>query len=198
MRTIFDLVNRKGYKYKDIAILMRLNALTRNFEEKFISYNIPYKIFGGLKFYERAEIKNVMAYFKLLVNPFDEESFLRIINFPKRGIGEVTVDKIVLSARDYNFRSSDVEHTYFLWSGVRKGEDRFIFPFKSNAQEFINTFHPFEPCLFRNEARELLSHITEESPYVDEAKRLSEALERLEYFDESLLTKDSLLREFIG
>ncbi len=100
--------------------------------------------------------------------------------------------------RDYNFRSSDVEHTYFLWSGVRKGEDRFIFPFKGNAQEFINTFHPFEPCLFRNEARELLSRVDEESPYVDEAKRLSEALERFECFDDSLLTKDSLLREFIG
>ena len=94
VRTIFDLVNTKGYKYKDIAILMRLNALTRNFEEKFISYNIPYKIFGGLKFYERAEIKNVMAYFKLLVNPFDEESFLRIINFPKRGIGDGAIQKL--------------------------------------------------------------------------------------------------------
>lgn len=100
--------------------------------------------------------------------------------------------------RDFNFRSSDVEHTYFLWSGVRKGEDRFIFPFKANAQEFINTFHPFEPCLFRNEAINLLSCVTEESLYVDEAKRLSEALDRLSVFDPSLLTEDSLLREFIG
>ena len=100
--------------------------------------------------------------------------------------------------RDFNFRSSDVEHTYFLWSGVCKGEDRFIFPFKGNAQEFINTFHPFEPCLFKNEARSLLSKVAEESPYVDEAKSLSESLERFEDFDASLLTEDSLLREFIG
>ncbi|MBR4123985.1 MAG: ATP-binding domain-containing protein, partial [Clostridia bacterium] len=85
-----------GYEYKDIAVLMRLNALTRNFEEKFVAYDIPYKVFGGLKFFERAEIKNVMAYLKLLVNPQDEESFSRIINFPKRGIGDGAIEKLKL------------------------------------------------------------------------------------------------------
>ena len=93
-KTIIGLVADKGYKYSDIAVLMRLNALTRNFEEKFVAYDIPYKIFGGLKFYERAEIKNVMAYLKILINPSDEESFLRIINFPKRGIGEGAIEKL--------------------------------------------------------------------------------------------------------
>ena len=93
-RTILGLVQSKGYKFCDIAVLMRLNALTRNFEEKFVAYDIPYKVFGGLKFYERAEIKNVMAYLKLLVNPFDEESFLRIVNFPKRGIGDGAIEKL--------------------------------------------------------------------------------------------------------
>ena len=93
-KTIHSLVQDKGYKYSDIAVLMRLNALTRNFEEKFMAYDIPYKIFGGQKFYERAEIKNVMAYFKLLVNPQDDESFLRIINFPRRGIGDGAIAKL--------------------------------------------------------------------------------------------------------
>ena len=93
-KKIFDLVNLYGYKYKDIAVLMRLNAFTKKFEDKFVAYNIPYKIFGGLKFYERAEVKNVMAYLKLLVNPFDEESFLRVINFPKRGIGDGAIQKL--------------------------------------------------------------------------------------------------------
>ena len=93
-KTILSLVESKGYKYSDIAVLMRLNALTRNFEEKFVSYDIPYKVFGGLKFYERAEIKNVMAYLKLLVNPFDDESFLRVVNFPKRGIGDGALEKL--------------------------------------------------------------------------------------------------------
>lgn len=100
--------------------------------------------------------------------------------------------------RDYNFRSSSVEHTYFLWSGVRKGEDRFIFPFKGNANEFINSMHPFEPCLFRTQAIELLSHIDEESAYFDESRRLKEAIECFEPISEDLLPKDSLLREFIG
>lgn len=100
--------------------------------------------------------------------------------------------------RDYNFRNSSVEHTYFLWSGVRKGEDRFIFPFKGNANEFINSMHPFEPCLFRDEATELLGHIDEENAYFDEAQRLKEAIERFEPISEKLLPKDSLLREFIG
>ena len=95
-KTIHNLVYDKGYEYRDIAVLMRLNALTRNFEEKFVAYDIPYKVFGGLKFYERAEIKNVMAYLKLLVNPQDEESFSRIINFPKRGIGDGAIEKLKL------------------------------------------------------------------------------------------------------
>ena len=93
-KAIIGLVADKGYKYSDIAVLMRLNALTRNFEEKFVAYDIPYKIFGGLKFYERAEIKNVMAYLKILINPSDEESFLRIVNFPKRGIGDGAIEKL--------------------------------------------------------------------------------------------------------
>lgn len=100
--------------------------------------------------------------------------------------------------RDYHFRSSPVEHTYFLWGGVRKGEDRFIFPFKGQANEFINSMHPFEICLFRNEAVELLGHIDEDSLYFDEMQRLKEAVEQFEPIDEALIGKDSLLREFIG
>lgn len=92
--TIKGLVKDKGYSYNDIAVLMRLNALSRNFEEKLLAYGVPYKVFGGQKFYERAEIKNVMAYLKLMINPNDEESFLRIINFPKRGIGDGTIAKL--------------------------------------------------------------------------------------------------------
>lgn len=85
---IYNLVRSGSYEYKDIAVLMRLNALTRHLEEKCLEFNIPYRVFGGMKFYDRAEIKNVLAYLKLLVNPRDNASFNRVINFPKRGIGE--------------------------------------------------------------------------------------------------------------
>jgi len=93
-RTIYNLVHNEGYKYKDFAILMRLNALSLNFEERLLSYNIPHKIFGGYKFYERVEVKNVLAYLKLFVNQKDEQAFLRVINFPKRGIGDSTILKL--------------------------------------------------------------------------------------------------------
>ncbi len=94
VKTISSLVRNEGYSCSDIAVLMRLNALSRNFETALNNAGLPYKVLGGFKFYERAEIKNVMAYLRLLVNPQDEESFLRIINFPKRGIGDTTIKKL--------------------------------------------------------------------------------------------------------
>lgn len=99
-RTISNLVHNSGYKYKDFAVLMRLNALSLNFEERLLSYNIPHKIFGGYKFYERIEIKNILAYLKLFINQKDEQAFLRIINFPKRGIGDSTVSKLKQLAQE--------------------------------------------------------------------------------------------------
>ena len=93
-REIYDLVENEGYNYSDFAVLLRLNALTYSFEEKFLTYNIPHRIFGGFKFYERAEIKNVVSYLRLFLNPKDDVSFSRIINFPKRGIGESAVKSI--------------------------------------------------------------------------------------------------------
>lgn len=94
VQEIYSLTHRLGYEYKGIAILMRLNALTRSFEDKLLSYDIPYRVFGGLKFYDRAEIKNMLAYLKLIVNPQDNESFNRVINFPKRNIGEASIGKL--------------------------------------------------------------------------------------------------------
>lgn len=107
---IYNLVATGYYKYSDIAILMRMNALTRSFEDKLLSYDIPYRIFGGLKFYDRMEIKNVLAYLKLIINPKDNESFNRIVNFPKRNIGEMTVNKLAQSC----YNQSLMEKLYSL------------------------------------------------------------------------------------
>ena len=90
-RTISDLI-AQGYKFSDFAILMRINALTRSFEQEFNKYNIPYKVFGGLKFFERKEIKDVLAYLRLIANPYDSEALARIINVPRRGIGSRTIE----------------------------------------------------------------------------------------------------------
>lgn len=81
----------RGGKYSDFAVLMRINALTRSFEQEFTKYGIPYKVFGGFRFFERREIKDVLAYLRLISNPFDSEAAERIINVPKRGIGGKTV-----------------------------------------------------------------------------------------------------------
>jgi DNA helicase-2/ATP-dependent DNA helicase PcrA len=84
----------EGYRPSDFAILYRTNAQSRAFEEVFMRKNIPYKIVGGLRFYDRREIKDIIAYLKLIQNPVDNVSLKRIINVPKRGIGNVTIDKI--------------------------------------------------------------------------------------------------------
>lgn len=90
-RTIRELV-REGYSYSDFAVLMRVNALTRSFEQEFSADGIPFKVFGGFKFYDRKEIKDMLAYLRLVANPFDNEALLRIINFPRRGIGAKTLE----------------------------------------------------------------------------------------------------------
>lgn len=99
-REIVELVQNEGYSYSDFAVLVRLNALTFPFEEKFLTYNISHRIFGGFKFYERAEIKNLISYLRLFLNPRDDISFLRIINFPKRGIGESAIKTLTTVANE--------------------------------------------------------------------------------------------------
>ena len=95
---ILSLRRNERYAYSDFAILYRTNAQSRVFEEAMRKRNMPYRIYGGLSFYQRKEIKDVIAYFRLVVNPNDEEAFKRIINYPARGIGDTTVGKIVSAA----------------------------------------------------------------------------------------------------
>ena len=87
--------------WSDFAILYRTNSQSRSFEEQMRKDNIPYRIYGGLSFYQRKEIKDVIAYFRLIANPDDEEAFKRIINYPARGIGDTTVNKVIQTAQTY-------------------------------------------------------------------------------------------------
>lgn len=102
MRQIYNLVKEGTYSYNDFAVLYRTNAQSRAFEDSFMLENMPYKIVGGLKFYERKEIKDILAYLKLVVNPADDISFERVINEPKRSIGAKSVEKIQLVATEKN------------------------------------------------------------------------------------------------
>ena len=99
---IAELRRSEHYAYSDFAILYRTNAQSRVFEEAMRKRGMPYRIYGGLSFYQRKEIKDVIAYFRLVVNPNDEEAFKRIINYPARGIGDTTVGKIITAATENN------------------------------------------------------------------------------------------------
>ncbi len=103
-RRIADLIveykNRFHVPSNEIAILYRTNAQSRVFEEYLRRYNVPYRVFGGLSFYQRKEIKDLLAYLRLTVNPFDEEALVRVINYPKRGIGQTTLNKYLQFAAE--------------------------------------------------------------------------------------------------
>lgn len=105
---IENLVVNDGYKYSDFAILMRVNSLSRILEEKLLTYNIPYKVYGGHKFFERKEIKDTTAYLYLLTNPNDTEATIRMLSFPKKGIGDVSIAQIAETAENNNVSMMEV------------------------------------------------------------------------------------------
>lgn len=99
---IFETKMNEQAHNRDFAILYRTNAQSRAMEEALRRQNIPYRIYGGLSFYQRKEIKDLLAYYRLTINNHDEESLKRIINYPARGIGDTTIDKIIVAANDHN------------------------------------------------------------------------------------------------
>lgn len=144
---IKSLVRENGYSYSDFAVLTRLNALTAPFEEKFLNYNIPYRIFGGNKFFERVEIKNLVSYLKMLTNPYDSTSFARIINFPKRGIGEATIANILSQSEFHNTTPFNLilnSEEYLLDSSI----ERKIKPFKDIVVSLNENYEKLEPYKF--------------------------------------------------
>ncbi|MGO1595410.1 MAG: ATP-dependent helicase [Sphingobacterium sp.] len=98
----------KGLQYHDFAILYRTNAQSRSLEEALRKLNVPYKLYGGTSFYQRKEIKDLIGYFRLTFNPNDEEALKRVINYPRRGIGGTTVDKIMVAADQQQQRLWDI------------------------------------------------------------------------------------------
>lgn len=127
--------------FSDFAILYRTNAQSRSFEEALRKRNIPYRIFGGISFYQRKEIKDLLAYFRLVINPNDEESFKRIINYPLRGIGKTSIEKIMVLAD---------QHQVSLWDIASKashfGND-FNTGLIQKINEFITTIKSFSTLL---------------------------------------------------
>jgi DNA helicase-2/ATP-dependent DNA helicase PcrA len=122
-QSIFEIQMNERITYSDFAILYRTNAQSRSLEEALRRRNIPYKIYGGLSFYQRKEVKDLLAYFRIVINPKDEESLKRIINFPTRGIGNTSIQKLIICSRTHNISIFECiqNPNYHSLIGVNKG-----------------------------------------------------------------------------
>ena len=128
-RTVRDLHLREDYKYSDFAVLYRTNAQSRSLEEAMRRANIPYRVIGGTSFYDRKEIKDVMAYLRLVVNPNDDASIRRVINYPTRGIGAKTQERVINYANQEGLT---------LWQAIERVED--IDTLSTRAQNAVGKF----------------------------------------------------------
>lgn len=143
-------------QYSDFAILYRTNAQSRVFEEECLKGGIPYRIYGGLSFYQRKEIKDVIAYFRLIVNPNDEEAFKRIINYPARGIGNATVDKVAQAAQKYGVSYWEVLTNPMYNIDLTKAA-------MTKLAGFVNLINGFAADLYAKDAYTLGQEIIEKS-----------------------------------
>ena len=136
--SIFENKNSKQLQNKDFAILYRTNAQSRAFEDSLRKRNIPYRVYGGLSFYQRKEIKDVLAYLRLIINENDEEAFKRVINFPTRGIGQTTINKLVIQANTLN------KSLYSLCKELDRSEVNISSGIKLKVSNFINLIESFK------------------------------------------------------
>lgn len=129
----------RNYEYADFAILYRTNAQSRILEEALRKRGIPYKIYGGLSFYQRKEVKDVISYLRLIVNPHDEEAFKRVINYPARGIGDTTLNKLITAATDNNVSLWTVLNDPIRYAlSINSGTAKKLSNFRDLIQSFIN------------------------------------------------------------
>lgn len=179
IRDIRDLVTAKGLKYSDFAILYRANSQSRLFEEKAVFYNIPYRLIGGVNFYARAEIKDILAYLRLLVNQDDAVSLQRIVNTPKRGIGATTVAKMIAYAE---------EHNIGLYQAMKEAENIASLSARTakSVLEFIHIMENLREGLNVLDIKELIELVYEKTGYLAELteENTDEALARAENISE--------------
>lgn len=178
--TIQEQKLRNHFHNRDFAILYRTNAQSRAFEESLRRMNIPYTIFGGISFYQRKEIKDFVAYLRVIVNPRDEEALKRIINYPARGIGKTTIDKAVLYANNANIS---------MWDVLERAQE---FGFRAGTLEAIENFvvmmQSFASMLQGKNAYEVAIHVGKQTNFVKELfnDKSTEGVARYENIQELL------------
>jgi DNA helicase-2/ATP-dependent DNA helicase PcrA len=159
---ILEQKNRHHLHNRDIAILYRTNAQSRIFEEYLRRYNIHYRVFGGQSFYQRKEIKDLLAYFRLAINPRDDEALRRIINFPRRGIGDSTVDKISQEADAQNKPMWQLLPQMTVNARTRKALDGFIH-LMQGFQQRAATADAYQAAIFIAKQSGLVDNLKEDT-----------------------------------
>ncbi len=171
---------RNHYSNKDFAILYRTNAQSRAFEEALRRMAIPYTIYGGISFYQRKEIKDLVAYLRIMVNPSDEEAIKRVINYPARGIGKTSMDRLILSANENNIT---------LWKVLENARQ---FGFRAGTltalEEFVIMIKSFTSMLNNKNAYEVAVHVGKQTNLVKELfnDKSTEGVQRYENIQELL------------
>jgi DNA helicase-2/ATP-dependent DNA helicase PcrA len=171
---------RNHYSNKDFAILYRTNAQSRAFEEALRRMGIAYTIYGGISFYQRKEIKDLVAYLRIIVNPSDEEAIKRVINYPARGIGKTTMDRLILSANENNIT---------LWKVLENAQQ---FGFRAGTltalEEFVLMIRSFASMLNNKNAYEVAVHVGKQTNLVKELfnDKSTEGVQRYENIQELL------------
>jgi DNA helicase II / ATP-dependent DNA helicase PcrA len=182
VNSIFETRMQNQAMNSDFAILYRTNAQSRSFEESLRRLNIPYRIYGGISFYQRKEIKDVLAYFRLSINNSDDESLKRIINYPARGIGQATVDKISVAAAEHDISMFTVITNLKDFNlGINSG-------ISSKISDFVAQIKSYSLLLPYKDAFELANHISVNSGVVRElySDKTPEGVSRYENIQELL------------
>ena len=181
---IFDLKQSSSPTYNDFAILYRTNKQSRTFEESLRKLNIPYKIYGGISFYQRKEIKDILSYFRLAANPRDEEALKRVINYPKRAIGKTSIENIIISANKYGVTMWDVINDFQSYPADINQ------PTKARIYEFATMINSFGAEINKLDAFTLAEQITKSSGIFkelnDDKTKGPEEVERIQNVEELL------------
>ena len=176
---IFEEKMNNHLSYEDFAILYRTNAQSRAMEEALRRMNIKYRIVGGLSFYQRKEIKDLISYLRLTVNHNDEQALRRVINYPKRGIGDTTIEKIIVSADESN-------HT--IWEVVSNAKSFLTGRVAAPIEDFATKIKSFTVLAETNDAFEAAKHIAKQSGIIEDlyADKSIEGVARYENIQELL------------
>ena len=180
--SIFENKMNKQLKNSDFAVLYRTNAQSRAIEDALRKRGIDYRIFGGLSFYQRKEIKDVLSYLRMVVNSNDEEAFKRIINFPARGIGQTTLDRLIIKANQSG------KSIYQLLENIHEIEIKLNSSTKSKLYDFYTMIESFKILNKTSNAFELTDHICRKTGLINEFKKdgSPEGISRMENIEELL------------